>query len=498
MNERTETPMSLSLRHLILSLILLFSAGVLRAQCEGKSGIALIICNGAQRIPGGAAAGPLAPFVQYLLDEQPVTTSFHNTRPADPTARYLAPANYAPLSTLPRTAEGAFLLRPGAYEGYLQSYCLKAGTYGPSQGDGYLAAPLTGPKAAIVRTILKQAPRHPEVRQQDIQQLLWAIIAKVDYRQMPQEMHRTAAALLPPRELEQLRGGIISRLPDAFRQPLEQHIQRRLAVVQGPLRQVLNAENNLRNQIATRASFDVMARTAVLAGAAPADPTMPPVPRGTWIQNRQGFYLRYLPDSYSRTKVQLVVPETTPMATADPLIFDPTEELAVPANTAGQRLGLTAREEDTQRLICPLPPDSPYFTGVTVYSCNGHSSIKVDTTAGPVTFGFGPKPFPLVSGTTLQAVVYEVPGQIDKGTPETSEGYARVKGCRIMYGYAFSKEHGDKVAARLTKAMQNPPDYSVVVTNCQQFACFAATLNATGSSFPLRCILPLDLGDLFE
>jgi hypothetical protein len=351
MNERTENPMSLSLRHLILSLILLFSTGVLRAQCEGKSGIALIVCNGAQRIPGGAAAGPLAPFVQYLLDEQPVTTSFHNTRPADPTARYLAPANYAPLSTLPRTADGAFLLRPGAYEGYLQSYCLKAGTYGPSQGDGYLAAPLTGPKAAIVRTILKQAPRHPEVRQQDIQQLLWAVIAKVDYRQMPQEMHRTAAALLPPRELEQLRGGIISRLPDAFRQPLEQHIQRRLAVVQGPLRQVLHAENNLRTQIATRASFDVMARTAVLAGAAPADPSMPPVPRGAWIQNRQGFYLRYLPDSYSRTKVQLVVPESTPTTTADPLIFDPTEELAVPANTAGQRLGLTARDQDGQ----PVP-----------------------------------------------------------------------------------------------------------------------------------------------
>lgn len=72
--------MSLSLRHLILSLILLFSTGVLRAQCEGKSGIALIICNGAQRIPGGAAAGPLAPFVQCLLDEQPVTTSVPSSR----------------------------------------------------------------------------------------------------------------------------------------------------------------------------------------------------------------------------------------------------------------------------------------------------------------------------------------------------------------------------------------------------------------------------------
>jgi hypothetical protein len=112
-----------------------------------------------------------------------------------------------------------------------------------------------------------------------------------------------------------------------------------------------------------------MARTAVLAGAAPADPTMPPVPRGAWIQNRQGFYLRYLPDSYSRTKVQLVVPESTPTTTADPLIFDPTEELAVPANTAGQRLGLTARDQDgvapapcgDQTIQSVFSPDAPNY-----------------------------------------------------------------------------------------------------------------------------------------
>jgi len=224
---------------LFLLFALLLPLASLRGQCEGKSGIAFILCTGTKRIPG-VAEGPLTPFLNYILNEQPLTTGFANTRPADPTARYLAPEAFSRLSSLPRTREGGFVLRTGAYEGYLQSYCLKAGTYGPIKGDGHLPAPLTGPKAELVRGILKQAAAHPEVRQQDIQQLLWAIIAKADYRQMPDEMHRTASALLPPKLLEQLKGGMISRLPDAFRQPLEQQIQRRLAVVQGPLQLNLN------------------------------------------------------------------------------------------------------------------------------------------------------------------------------------------------------------------------------------------------------------------
>lgn len=47
-----------------------------------------------------------------------------------------------------------------------------AGTFAPSSGDGYMYAPTLGPKEEIVTTILKNAEKHPEVHQHDIQMLL--------------------------------------------------------------------------------------------------------------------------------------------------------------------------------------------------------------------------------------------------------------------------------------------------------------------------------------
>ncbi|MCD9027920.1 hypothetical protein LDO26_06835 [Luteimonas sp. BDR2-5] len=37
-----------------------------------------------------------------------------------------------------------FNFGPGYYRGTIRSYCLHAGTYGPTTGDGYLIAPLKG------------------------------------------------------------------------------------------------------------------------------------------------------------------------------------------------------------------------------------------------------------------------------------------------------------------------------------------------------------------
>ena len=52
-----------------------------------------------------------------------------------------------PLSTLKRGPHGGFILEEGDYSSTMQSYCLHAGTYGPTRGDAYLYAPVKGPSA---------------------------------------------------------------------------------------------------------------------------------------------------------------------------------------------------------------------------------------------------------------------------------------------------------------------------------------------------------------
>jgi hypothetical protein len=77
------------------------------------------------------------------------------------------------------------------------------------------------------------------------------------------------------------------------------------------------------------------------------DPQLP-VARGTWTQMPGGFYVRYLPEGWSRIRIQVMVPEAA-LEDADPkapLTFDPTQYLAVLAQAPAQRLGVTLRPVD--------------------------------------------------------------------------------------------------------------------------------------------------------
>ena len=63
-----------------------------------------------------------------------------------------------------------------------------------------------------------------------------------------------------------------------------------------------------------------------------------------WYRHEQGYYVRYYPDGYKKTTIQVYVPETT--ADGENLInyilFDPTSISIAPANTNAQRLGIGA------------------------------------------------------------------------------------------------------------------------------------------------------------
>lgn len=236
--------------------------------------------------------------------------------------------------SLQRTPNGGFVLQPGYWEMHTQSYCLKAGTHGPGGGDGYVYAPTTGPAADAVMTILRNSVNHPEIQQQEIQTLLWAIIARAKFEDLSPQHKATAARLLRPQQLTALNRSALDLIPGDEMGAL-------LNRVPGPVRQIVEAENQLRRMVTDpAASFAEMERVAVLAGAVGMGPGSRDVPEGRWSRHPDGYYVRYLPQGYSYTVTQIWVPEGSRAVGRE---YDPATHIAVPGNTSRQRLVQSGR-----------------------------------------------------------------------------------------------------------------------------------------------------------
>ncbi len=264
-----------------------------------------------------------------LLKSDPVTTSFD-----DCNKEKLLPVDFGKDSAKKELCLivvtqydkiKGFALTPGFYHGSFKSFCLKAGTYGPSKGDGYLFAPLAGKKADLVQTLIANWENHREIEQHDVQVLLWAIIAKTNISKMSPEMQRTAAVLLSNKDLATLKSSALDFLSGEAMTKLTENLPE-------PARTIAIKENELRNTLYQgNATYDQISNIAVLAGAAPANDKFP---HGIWSYHPDGYYIKYLPHSYSLTEVEIYVP-----ATLGTVYFLPVGDVAVPASTGAQRLG---------------------------------------------------------------------------------------------------------------------------------------------------------------
>src|SRR5215207_8217639 len=271
----------------------------------------LVACSGGALAQLGGLGGlgdKLKKKTPNLLgDKQPITTSLPDAKWGDSSKDGVTPREAKrSLMTLQRTPNGGFVVQPGYYEMQTQSYCLKAGTHGPGEGDGYLYAPPKGPAEDAVMTIVRNSVNRPEIPQQKIQQLLWAIIARAKFEDLQGEIKATASQLLTPRQLASLNRNALDVLSNS-------HLQSALGGVPGPVRQVLEAEASLRRMLTTPgASFAEMERVAVLSGAAPLGEGSRDVPSGRWSLHPDGYYVRYLPSGYSSTRVEIWVPQGSP------------------------------------------------------------------------------------------------------------------------------------------------------------------------------------------
>jgi len=308
-----------------LALLLLVSASSASAQIGGLGGVTDKLKSKAPNILGG---------------KPPITTSLPDAKWADSSKDGFSPREpERSLMTLQRTPNGGFVLQSGYYSLQDQSYCLKAGTHGPGGGDGYLYAPPKGPAEDAVMSIVRNSVNHPEIHQHQIQQLLWAIIARAKFEDLNEELKSTAARLLTPRQLAGLNRNALDALSGNA-------LTDALGGVPEPLRQVAQAEAQLRQMLTTPgASFAEMERVAVLSGNAPLGPGSQGVPSGRWSLHPDGYYVRYIPSGYSSTRVEIWVPQGSPAVGKE---YDPATHIAVPGNTARQRLIQSGRPQQAQ------------------------------------------------------------------------------------------------------------------------------------------------------
>jgi hypothetical protein len=267
----------------------------------------------------------------------PITTSLPDAVWSDPTKDGFTPRDpQRSLMTLQRTPNGGFVLKPGYYSLIDQSYCLHAGTHGPGGGDGYIYAPPKGSAEDAVMSVVRNSVNHPEIQQHDVQLLLWAIVARAKFEDLDTNLKTVASRLLTPRQLASLNRNALDALSGNA-------LTDALGGVPEPLRQVAQAEAEIRTKLTSGgSSYSDIERLAVLGGNAGVGPGSKEIPSGRWSLHPDGYYVRYIPSGYTTTRVEIWVPQGSPAVGKE---YDPATHIAVPGNTARQRLIQSGRPQ---------------------------------------------------------------------------------------------------------------------------------------------------------
>jgi hypothetical protein len=244
------------------------------------------------------------PGLDKILQQEPaINTSLSDAVTDIPFLDDYNPQQTSPMTLLPRSSYGGFLLEfPGLFEFEAESYCLQAGKYGPGGGEGYIYAPLKGSQADIVRSILRNSVKHPEIPQRNIQVLLWAIISRAKIKDMSREIQIAAAELLTPKEIKRLEGSALGITPQEL-------MSKAVGKLPAPVRQTLEAEAKLRQTLTQlSAPYEEIEQAAVLVGHPLPGPGSRNVPAGRWSYHPAGYFVRYFSSDYSQTTIQLNVP----------------------------------------------------------------------------------------------------------------------------------------------------------------------------------------------
>lgn len=187
---------------------------------------------------------------------------------------------------------------PGGYYKYkFNTFCLHAGTYNPTEGAGYLVAPLKGAKAGLIKDVLSRYYEHPEIEQKDVQLLIWGIEAGQKFSSYPPDFQLRVTPLLKPEEIALMEVDVKDIALDLLPQEAKD---------------VLNMYSTMRAKLSDASStYEDIERIAVKTGIAPLGKGSKNIDAGTWTSVGDGVYIRCFPHGFSKTDVEIYIPRKT-------------------------------------------------------------------------------------------------------------------------------------------------------------------------------------------
>lgn len=247
-----------------------------------------------------------------------------------------------PLTDLPRTQDGAFILQPGFYETEFKTYCLQPGTPDPSSRDAYLQSPMTGYRKEIVESVLLNSRNKPQMDQRNVQLLLWSIVSNSDFNKLSPTVKSDAYQLLTPKQIFELKGGVVGVIKTVS--------------------SVMSPNNDMQRLFeTTTSSYEAFEKIAVLRESSQIK--RHGVKADQWYKQKENYYVRYLPLSYKKVRVQIYVPDglldSENKLNGEYMIYDPTGQQAIPAFTNAQRLGIGGPVLDIIKIVIQVNKKAP-------------------------------------------------------------------------------------------------------------------------------------------
>jgi hypothetical protein len=232
------------------------------------------------------------------------------------------------LMDLPQTQYGGFVLKPGFYEAEFKTYCLQPGTPDPHNGDAYVQAPVSGYRKDIIESVLLNSRDKNEIEQRNIQLLLWSVVSSSNFNSLSYSVQNDAAKLLTPKQIFQLKGGVVGVIKEA-------------SYTTG----ILNSNSDIKRLFETGInSYEAYERIAVRHEQSQI--TRRGVKYNQWYPQKENYYVRFIPESYKKVKIQVYVPndllDADNKLDGEYLVFDPTGQQGIPTFTNAQRLGIGA------------------------------------------------------------------------------------------------------------------------------------------------------------
>lgn len=232
------------------------------------------------------------------------------------------------LMDLPQAQYGGFVLKPGFYEGEFKTYCLQPGTPDPHSGDAYVQGPISGYRKDIIESVLINSRDQQDMEQRNIQLLLWSIVSNSNFNNLSYSVQADAARLLTPKQIFQLKGGVVGVLKEA-------------SYTTG----LINSNSAMKQLFETGInSYEAYERIAVSHDQSQI--VKHGVKFNQWFPQKESYYVRFIPESYKKVKIQVYVPDGLLDAdgklNGEYLVFDPTGQQGIPTYTNAQRLGIGA------------------------------------------------------------------------------------------------------------------------------------------------------------